>query len=119
MEVLNSYKEELLYILVTLSRSIYIFIIALSIVYLFGRMLDILHSNTFRNFTAFIVIVSCNIFYTFKVQPATFNTFYQSIWEIMIFSAVSILLYVLIGFKLYDRVDCFFDKKIGKDKGKK
>jgi hypothetical protein len=34
----------------------------------------------------------------------------------VIHSSIGVLFYVLIGFKLFDRVDNFLDKRFGKDK---
>ena len=42
-----------------------------------------------------------------------------AIFNIVIHSSIDVLLYVLIGFRLFDRVDDFLDKHFGKDKRRK
>jgi hypothetical protein len=99
-------------------------IFMLGIVFLLGRMLDIIKSDHEKNIIAVLtaVIVSyfmmyIDIFHAFQLMTIkkSFNDllFLRS-WLTLFFT--SIVCYVLVTWKLYDRMDCFLDRKFGADK---
>jgi hypothetical protein len=88
-----------------------VFITGLSMVYILGRMFDIVKSYRGRNIIAFIVMIAMS-FITSYLYFKNGNIIYESL--IVLF--ISVILYVLIGFKLYDRIDSFLDKNVGEDK---
>jgi len=114
MEILTTYKTELLSISQEIFRVISVFSISLAIVYLIGRMLELIKSARSKNLIAFFAILTINTFYSYNFL--SFNSISLLIWDIALYSSYCILLYDLLGFKLYDRLDDLLDKKIGKDK---
>jgi hypothetical protein len=113
MEVLIEYKPEILVVASFIYIPFIAFIISLGMVYLFGRMLEILKNYRSKNAFAVIVMLAVYAFYFLKYNPAF--SLEQKIWYAIIYTAISVILYVLVGFKLYDRVDALLDKKIGAD----
>jgi len=105
-EMLALFSQEILRV-VTISS------ISLSMVYLFGRMLELIHGFRVKNLLAFFSIVVLNIFYSWYFYET--QTPIELFWEVSVFSSFCILVYVLVGFKLYDRVDHLLDKKIADD----
>ena len=94
-----------------------VFWISLAHVYFWGRMTMITKSDRIKNFIAFLTIVGCN-FYYFNYIMVDDNLFGR-IWRIVIFTSISILFYILIGFKLFSRMDNFLDKHFAKDSNRK
>jgi len=82
-------------------------------------MLSLLKTYVQKNLIAFICIVSLNFYYTIFILNIELADWKVAFWDIGLYSALCILLYVLVGFKLYDRADSFLDKKIGEDTPKK
>jgi len=105
-EALALFSQEIL-------RVVAISSISLSMVYLFGRMLELIHGFRVKNLLAFFSIVVLNIFYSWYFYET--QTPIELFWEVSVFSSFCILVYVLVGFKLYDRVDHLLDKKIADD----
>jgi hypothetical protein len=99
-----------------LIRDIVIFIIALAVVYLVGRMLGLIKSYQLKNAIAFITVVACNVAFLMLGPVLPLRDF---LIDVVANSALSIIIYVLIGFNLYDRADAFLDKTVGEDKPKK
>ena len=105
-EMLALFSQEILRV-VTISS------ISLSVVYLFGRMLELIHGFRVKNLLAFFSTVTLNIFYSWYFYET--QTPIELFWEVSVFSSFCTLVYVLVGFKLYDRVDHLLDKKIADD----
>lgn len=84
------------------------FIISLAMVYLFGRMLNLVRTTVKKNWVAILSLLSSYLFYFF-VYDTKFEL-NQKIWNTLIYISISIIFYVLLGFKLYDRVDQLLDK---------
>jgi len=92
------------------------FIVSLGMVYLFGRMLMIVTSIRAKNVLAFLSMLGTYGFYFIKFAPE--GKLEGKIWLSIIYTAISVILYTLIGFKLYNRVDSLLDK-IAEDKTEK
>jgi len=91
-----------------------IFIITMAVVYAIGRMLMVTKSDRIKNSLALISILFLNWWINlYKVQTI------ETISDMVIHCSIGILLYVLLGFRLYDRVDNFLDKHFAKDNKKK
>lgn len=110
-EYLIQYKEEIF-------RVLSIFAITMAVVYTLGRMLNILKKDVQKNCIALLTIVSMNTLYSYFTSNWAKLDYSLILWDITLFSALCILLYVLVGFKLYSRADNFLDNKLGKDKKK-
>ena len=87
---------------------------SLGVVYIFGRMLGWIKNIHVKTSFAIISIFSGMWLYTFIYRQKEYNS--QTILETIMFSCLSILFYVLVCFRLFDRVDLFFDR-FAKDKG--
>lgn len=97
------------------------FFIALAWVYAIGRMFSLVEAATLKNLIAMIIMTAINTTYWLVVAPKPeYDTMALIViiqsWNIMLYESLSIILYVNIGFKLYDRMDDFFDRHVGKDK---
>jgi len=92
-----------------------IFIITMAFVYVPGRMLEIVKSFKVKNTIATISAICFSYLYlsayrTDVSSPAVL------IFQVSQYSALVIVLYVLIGFNLFDRFDSFLDKRGFEDK---
>lgn len=94
-----------------LFKDILTFLITMAVVYIVGRMLMLTKSDRVKNSIALLVIIGLNYF-TFRDCKLL-----EMIFNIALHSSICVLLYVLIGFNLFDRVDNFLDRHFGKDKG--
>ncbi len=114
-DLLIEYKDQILILISYITLPFLVFLGSLGNVYLMGRMLNVVKTNTQKNTIAILtMIISYAIyFYNFGVSLSLF----QKIWTAFIYCSISIILYVLIGFKLYDRVDHLLDK-VAEDKKK-
>ena len=102
------------YILISLGISA----IGLSFVYLLGRMLGILEYWRYKNYIAFGSITFFTIFYNFSYpfKRGEYENIYQFFYMGFVYWAISIILYTIIGMRLFERSDSFLDKKFGADK---
>lgn len=91
-------------------RGFFIFIIALSIVYLFGRMLGFLKTYRQKNTLAVLVMIIADYWIL-----TLFDIRVDFLFDFIIYLSFAILWYVLLGFTLYSRADKFLDKKIAED----
>jgi hypothetical protein len=108
MDLVLTFRDEIKLILSFVTIPLITFLISLANVYLWGRMLDLVHSPRVKNLIAFFTLIAC-YFYYFS-QVATFQTLEQRFWQAIIYVSLSILFYVLLGFQFYERVEMFIDK---------
>lgn len=104
---------------------VYIFIITMGQVYFFGKMMNLVKKDRPKNIIAFITIAFFSLLYTFVKYG--FDNIVVTITKLDIESIITlfidyilcvsfaIVIYVLVGFKLYNRIDDLFDRKVGKD----
>ena len=119
MDFLTEYKDYLFLLgLHFIISGVYIYMPTQAIVYIFGRMLEIYNSNKSRNTIALITTILFTVGYLYFKKEH--QTPYEYLWAFFHWFSISILWYVLLGFKLASKIDSFLDKKIGKGKsGKK
>ena len=113
LKLLEPIMPTLQQFITSLLSDIVIFFVTMSVVYTFGRMLLLTKSDRVKNSIALVTIVGLNIFQHYQ------NELYYVVFNSVIHSSIGILLYVLIGFKLFVRMDDFLDKHFGKDKIKR
>jgi len=77
-------------------------------------MLNLAKTNTKKNWIAVITLILSYSFYFIYYDIK--YTLEQKIWYTLIYISISIIFYVLLGFKLYDRVDQLLDKVVPDDK---
>ena len=107
-EFLIAYKQELLSIGRFITLPFLVFIVCLAHVYLWGRMLNIVQGYRARNILATMTmfIIYSFFFLTFRESESLLN----AIWKITVYSSLSIIFYVNIGFKFYDRWEAVLDR---------
>jgi len=113
-DLVIAYQEQLLKVASSLYVPFIAFLMAMASVYLFGRMLGLVKTPGAKNGLAVITMVVAYGLYFSCLNPAKESPA-AMVWRGMFYLSISIVLYTLIGFKLYDRVDAFLDKKIGPD----
>lgn len=105
-------------ILLWLEPYAFIFVVAIcayTTVLMLGRGMKFVESPRVKNIIATIYIVVGLFFYFkyYKGHPYDIKLFLG----VIMFSCFSLLFYMLVLWRLFDRMDSFFDKLIGKDKG--
>ena len=90
--------------------------VTLGLVYVFGRMLNIMKSDKTKNIFAIFIIYGIHYAYTyFNINNKVYSTQYQRGWEVFLFGSISIVIYVTVCWRLYSRIDSYLDKKLGDD----
>ena len=121
-EVLNFFqelREGFPFLFEYVANSLAIAFISLGVVYMFGRMLNLLRSDVSKNVIALVVMIAVSWFlaYTkYGFSRPLDNEFFLFLWDIILYVSGSIIFYVLLFFKLYDRMDSLLDKKFGSNK---
>lgn len=57
-----------------------------------------------------------SIFQDYVLNGSFNGNILERVWNLIVLVGFVILLYVLVGFRLFSRIDSLFDKKIGEDK---
>lgn len=114
----NGYKD---FLIVTglsfLNAGVGIYIKVQAQVYIWGRMLGYANTDRSRNSVALLSTVLFTIGYMISLK--THYTIFLYVWNFMNWFSMAILIYVLLGFRLFARVDSFLDVKFAKDKPEK
>jgi len=95
---------------------IQIFMITLAVVYIPGRMLEVVKSFRVKNFIATVAAVGFT-YLNLKGFRYSIENIYQEIYFIAFHSSLVIVAYVLFGMRLFDRVDTKLDSLGFKDSG--
>lgn len=99
-------------VLFQILRVLSVSICGLSLVYVFGRELNILKTDRSKNLLALISMAILSFVETYLFY---FDKWSIIIWQTFLITMFANIIYVLIGFKLYDRVDHFQDKRFADD----
>jgi len=114
MDILLEYREYLILLgLHFMISGVYIYMPTQAIVYIFGRMLGLANKDRARNSIALVSTILFSAAYIYMNKE--FDSKAGYIWEFVHWFSLGILWYVLIGFRLFSRVDNLLDKKVGKD----
>ena len=116
IEFLELFKDLILTNLPQIWRLFVIPFMSLGLVYTLGRLLDILETDQSKNVLAFFSMAA--ISYATGVHVTEDMELFYIIWDISLYTLLSVIIYINVCWKLYDRMDAFFDKKIGEDKFK-
>ena len=100
-------------------RGLVIFIVALGFVYILGRMLGILNTPRSKNAFAFFMMIMLSYWSILIYDTSIIVNEWEVYWRTLVYTAIASILYVLIGFDLYDRFNAFSDKKFVKAPKKK
>lgn len=112
-ELLIAYQDQIVLFFQNISRSFISFAIGLSIVYIIGRMLNIVKYYKTKNLIACIIIFLSS--YLYGRIYINYDNISIEIADAFLYGCYAIILYTIIGFKLYERFDNFQDKYIGVD----
>jgi len=116
LKFLQEYDYLIVPYITQIARAFLIPFSALGVVYAFGRMLDIARTDRSRNIIAIIVIVIMT-FLTGNFDGSIQNMLsFNYIIGSFEYVSISIIIYVLLCWKLYSRIDSLLDKKVGEDK---
>lgn len=115
----KAFQEYIPLLLYGVVRSFIIYLIAQGVVYIFGRMLEIINSNRGRNALALIVIFPLSYWSIFIYDSEILVHPWEIYWRTLVYASGASILFVLLGWRLYDRVDNLLDKKIAPDENKK
>lgn len=124
LEFLIEFKPLVLQFLDILIRLFGISFTTLGLVYIAGRMLELLKTDRSKNILAIISIYSLQFLYelfelqTNKTPEILLKTLNEKGWDIFLYGTISIVIYVTVAWRLYSRIDNFLDKKIGEDEFK-
>jgi len=100
-------------------RGFVVFVISLGFVYTLGRMLGILNTPRSKNAFAFIMMIMLSYWSILIYDMEIIIHEWEIYWRTMVYTSVASILYVLIGFDLYDRFNSFIDKRFVKTPKKK
>lgn len=118
MEYLVEYRDFISNVILKfLNTGLWIYIPTQAIVYLSGRMFGILNSYRARNSLAFISILVFSYWYVVRTIPT--ESIMDLLWFCIQYASMSVIWYVIVGFKLFIRLDNLQDKKIASDNEKK
>lgn len=105
-------------ILMWLEPYAFIFVIAFcayTFVLILGRAFELIKSFRIKNAIAFIYILAGMFFYFHFRRHQPYGI--EFILNIVVFGSFSMLFYMVVLWRFFDRADAFFDKWFGKDKG--
>lgn len=105
-------------------RGLVIFVIALGIVYIMGRMLELINSNRGKNALAVITMLCLSLWslYLYDLEllvntdPVLRNL--EILWRVMIYSSLGSIFFVIFGWDLFDRANAWLDKTFAPDPNK-
>lgn len=117
LEILIEFREFFEQIGSLLLRGGITFVPSLAVVYIIGRMLSITNSDRIKNFIALLCIFGISFLYNYVYRPEP--DIMKFVSQVLMDGSIGVLQYVLIGFRLFNRMDSLLDKKIGKDQGYK
>lgn len=92
-------------------RGFAVFLFSLGVVYILGRMLEILKQYRTKNFIALVCMVGSSYFLSWTYDVPTMSGV-EAYARAVMYVAVAAIFYVLIGFDLYDRFNSWSDRKI-------
>ena len=93
-----------------------VFLISLSHVYFWGRMLNVIKEKyvSVKNLLAFLTQVGLYYYYIFVVIEQNFS--HKSIWMLLLYLSLSIFFYINIGFRIFDDINHLQDRIFKKKK---
>ena len=111
------YKEFLSTVILDfLYSGFWIYIPTQAIVYISGKMLGILMADWTRNLLALVATIGFT--YLYIMMNVTFTSTLELVSAMVHWASMGIMWYVILGFKLYDRMDHLLDRKIANDEEK-
>ncbi len=113
LEFLKDYDYLFLPHITQIARVILIPFTALGIVYVLGRLLELINTDRTKNSVAYVSIIILALL-TGDYASGFFD--FDYLFEAFIISNFSAIFYVTVCWRFFNRVDTFLDKKVGQDK---
>jgi len=113
-EIVIAFKDLIIPNLCFIGRLILIPFLTLGLVYTLGRLAPLLKTDNSKNNLALFAI----ILFSYMTGRPDIQTYLivDQLWEVSIYTLLSVIIYVTVCWKLYDRMDSFLDNKLGEDK---
>ena len=102
-----------------IARSGVIFMVTLGIVYMLGRMLEIIQSDRGRNAVAIFLSFSLSFWSVYAFDFKSINSLHELAWLVLSYASGAVILFVLIGWRLFPRVNSFLDSRFAPDKSRR
>ena len=113
LDFLKEYDYLFLPYISQIARVILIPFTALGIVYVLGRLLELINTDRTKNTVAYISIIILALL-TGDFASGFFN--FDYLFEVFIISNLSAIFYVTVCWRFFNRVDSLLDRKVGQDK---
>ncbi len=83
-----------------------VFIVTLSIIYIPGKLLSLTSSPRVKNLLALVSIPTFSTLFYLNVIP-------MKLQHLLLVTCIGIVVYTLVGMRIFDRVDFFLSKTVG------
>ena len=100
-------------------RGLVLFAIALGVVYIFGRMLELVMTNRARNALALFTIVITSYYSTLIYDGEILIHEWEIWWRSLVYTSLGCIFFVIFGWDFYDRANAWLDKKFARDPNKR
>lgn len=111
----DSIQEYIPFFLYGAVRAVVIFIISLGTVYILGRQLELVNSNRGRNLISILVAFPLSYWSILIYDMNILVHPWEIYWRTLAYGSGSSILFVLLGWRLFERVDHLLDKKVAPD----
>jgi len=115
-EFLNLFGDYILANLPLIWRLFIIPFMSLGLVYTLGKLIPLFKTDNSKNVFALISMIG--ISYTTSILFIQDLELFYRVWDVAVHTLLSVIIYINVCWKLYSRMDSFFDRKIGVDKFK-
>ena len=113
IEFFELFKDTIMLNLPQIWRLFVIPFMSLGLVYIFGRLLNILKTDQSKNILALFAIIG--ITYVTGISVTGEMDIFFIVWDVCLYTLLSVIIYINICWKLYNRIETLLNKKVGKD----
>ena len=111
LDFLILFKDQIIVILQYMFPIILVSFMALGIVSIFGRLLELTNTDHSKNILAFISMLFLSYAYQKQFTSIDFNV----IWDTIELTTISAIFYVAVCWRFYSRIDHLLDRWFGED----
>ncbi len=113
IEYFELFKDVIILNLPQIWRLFVIPFMSLGLVYIFGKLLNILKTDQSKNILALLSIIG--IAYATGIPVTDEMDIFFIVWDVCLYTLLSVIIYINICWKLYNRIETLLNKKVGKD----
>ncbi len=110
-DILIEFKDQILDFGQALLPTFVVSFMALGIVYTVGRLLDVVKTDQAKN----VVAAICILLFSFLYQREFVVFDFELLWNVLKLTTFSTIIYILLCWRLFSRIDSLLDKRLGKD----